>query len=156
VDIHQPDAAIRVLKEQVELEPRLDVAHQFLALAYLQKGMPDEAIASMKRAAALSGPRDLAQLAYVYARTGDPAEARRILDGLREGGRALDPLGFHLAMAYAALGDRDEAFRWLEAAYRERGGYMNLLGVATGFESLRSDPRFDDLLGRRGHRRDSG
>ena len=148
MDTRRPDAAIQVLKEQVELEPRLDVAHQFLAHAYLQKGMPDEAIASMKRAAALSGPRDLAQLAYVYAKTGHPAEARRVLARLQEGGDPLEPLGFHLAMAHAALGDTDEAFRWLEAAYTERGGYMNLLAVATGFESLRSDPRFEHMLRR--------
>ncbi len=152
VDTRRPDAAIQVLEEQIELEPRLDLAHQFLAHAYLQKGMPDEAIASMKRAAELSGPRDLAQLAYVYAKTDHPGEARQVLARLREDGRPLDPLGFHLAMAYAALGDTDEAFRWLEAAYTEHGGYMNLLAVATGFESLRSDPRFDELLRRMGLR----
>jgi serine/threonine-protein kinase len=152
VDTRRPDAAIRVLQEAIELDPRHDLAHQLLAHAYLQKGRPDEAIASMRRAATLSGARDLAQLAYVYARTGDTAEARRVLAGLLEGGEPLDLLGFHLAMAYAALGDSDRAFRWLEAAYAQHASFMNLLAVSTGFESLHSDPRFDHMLRRMGLR----
>jgi lipopolysaccharide biosynthesis regulator YciM len=81
--------------------------------------MHQEAIASMQRAAALSGAD-------------------------------LGALGFHVAMAYAGLGDTDEAFRWLETACEERAGFMNLLAVTTGFESVRSDPRFADLLRRMG------
>jgi serine/threonine-protein kinase len=150
VDTRQPDAAIRVLQELVELEPRRDLAHQLLAHAYLQKRMPAEAIASMRRAAALSGPRDSAQLAYIYAATGDHAAARRVLDRLLGRGTPLDRLGFHVAMAYAGLGKADEAFRWLEAAYEERAGFMNLLAVTTGFEAIRSDPRFGELLQRMG------
>lgn len=151
-DTHRPDSAIRILQEEIELEPRLDLAHQILAHAYLQKGMDEEAIASMERAAALSGPRDQAQLAYVYARTGDHAEARRIVAGLLAGDGPLDQLGFHLAMAYAGLGEPDEAFRWLEAAYVQHASFMNLVGVATGLETLRSDPRYENLLRRMGLR----
>jgi tetratricopeptide (TPR) repeat protein len=152
VDTHRPDEAIEVLQEQIELDPRLDLAHQLLAHAYLQKGRSEEAIDSMRRAAGLSGPRDRAQLAYVHAKTGDPGEARRLLDGLYEDSEALDLLGFHLAMAYGHLGEPDEAFRWLEAAYTQRGSFMNLLAVATGFGPLRSDLRFDELLRRMGLR----
>lgn len=152
VDTHRTDAAIRVLEETLELDPRLDLAHQLLGHAYLQKGKTEEAIASMGRAAALSGPRDSAQLAYVHAIAGDDEEARRVLARLREGGRRLDLLGFHLAMAYAGLGEADEAFRWLETAYEQHASFMNLLGVTTGFESVRADPRFGDLLRRMGLR----
>jgi tetratricopeptide (TPR) repeat protein len=149
VDTHRPDAAIRVLQELVDLDPRRDLAHQLLAHAYLQKHMPAEAIASMQRAAALSGARDAAQLAYIYAATGDHGEARRILGRLVVKSR-LELLGFHIAMAYAALGDVDEAFRWLDRAYERHGSFMNLLAVTTGFDSVRADPRFSDLLRRMG------
>ena len=148
IDTHRPEAAIEALLPEIELEPRFDLAHQFLAHAYLQVGMPDEAVASMRRAAALSGPRDQAQLAYVLARTGDEPAARRTLEEVLDSPRPLGPLGFHIAMAYARLGEPDEAFRWLEAAVAERGSFMNLLAVAAGFESLRPDPRFSDLLRR--------
>jgi tetratricopeptide (TPR) repeat protein len=152
VDTGQTDTAIRILREEVELDPRRDLAHQLLAHAYLQKGMNAEAIDSMQRAAALSGPRDLAQLAYVFAVTGDTGEARRILSGLLANESRPAVLGFHLAMAYAGLGDADEAFRWLEAAFDERGSFMNLLGVSAGFESVRADRRYEDLLRRMGLR----
>ena len=153
VDTGRPDAAIRVLQELVELDPRRDLAHQLLGHAYLQKGMHQEAIVSMRRAAALGGARDSAQLAYIYAATGDHAEARRLLGVLLGGGGGspdLGLLGFHFALAYAGLGETEEAFRWLNTAYEERGGFMNLLAVTTGFESVRADPRFADLLRRMG------
>jgi len=152
VDAGRPEEAIPVLREAIEIDPRLDLAHQLLAHAHLRMGRGAEAIASMRRAAELSGARDSAQLAYVLAATGDTAEARRVLERVFEGGGPLDLLGFHFAMAYAGLGAADEAFRWLEAAYAQHASFMNLLGVSTGFESLRPDPRFDDMLRRMGLR----
>jgi serine/threonine protein kinase/Flp pilus assembly protein TadD len=150
VDTGRPDEAIRILRELIDLDPRRDLAHELLAHAYLQKGMNTEAVDSMLRAAALSGARDSAQLAYVYAMIGNPAEARNVISRLVESGARLDQLGFHLAMAYAGLGEVDEVFRWLEAAYLERGGFMNLIGVSYAFKGVRSDPRFADLLQRMG------
>jgi serine/threonine-protein kinase len=148
VDTGRPDEAIRILQELIDLDPRRDLAHELLAHAYLQQGMNTEAIESMLRAAALSGARDSAQLAYVYAMTGNPAEARNVLSRLAGSGERLDQLGFHLAMAYAGLGEVDEVFRWLDAAYRERGGFMNLIAVTYAFRGVRDDPRFGDLLQR--------
>lgn len=150
VNTKQPDAAIRDLREALELNPRLDLAHQVLGHAYLQKGDYPEAVASMQRAAELSGPRDSAQLAYIYAASGQPTEARRIVRRLLATApqRYLPP--FHVAMAYAGLGDADEAFRWLETAYDERASFMDGLAVITGFDKIRGDPRFDELLQRMG------
>jgi hypothetical protein len=109
--------------------------------------MNDSAIAAMRRAAELNG-RDSSQLAYIYAATGERAEARRIMQRLvnTESQRRLPANG--MAMAYAALGDFDEAFRRLDT-----GGCVLGLGVTAGFKSLRSDPRFADLLRRKGLRR---
>ena len=149
---HRPEEAIRLLSEEVELDPRLDLAHQLLGHAYLQIGKPDKAIDAMKRAAALSGPRDTAQLAYVYAKTGRVAKARSVLSQLQADAQPLEMLGYHLALPHVALNEPDAAFAWLEAAYRERGGFMTLLAVDPAFEPLRSDPRFDDLLQRVGLR----
>ncbi len=150
VDRHQPDAALQVLLEEVRLDPRRDVAHQLLGHAYLQKGMAADAVAAMERAAALSGPRDTAQLAYVRAVTGDVQIARRLLAPIEEDRDTAAVLGFHLAMAHAGLGEIDTAFDWLEAAYRERGSFMSVLAVSTGFDQLRDDPRFPALLERMG------
>ncbi|HSL70838.1 MAG TPA: protein kinase [Longimicrobiales bacterium] len=150
VNTHQPDSAILYLKEALELNPRFDMAHQQLAHAYLQKGMRAQAIASMRQAAALSGPRDSAQLAYTFAVAGQPDEARRILNKLRstESQRYLPP--FHIALAYAGLEDRSEALRWLERGYDEHSSFMDGLAVSEGFQSLRGEPRFAQLLRRMG------
>jgi serine/threonine-protein kinase len=148
VNTRRPDAAIRELSEALELNPQLDLALELLGHANFQKGMYREAIASLERAAALSGPRDSAQLAYMYGVTGDTAQGRAVLQRLigTQSQRYLPP--FHIAMAYAGLGDADAAFRWLELGYQQRGSFMEGLAVTAGFDAIRSDPRFDDLLHR--------
>jgi hypothetical protein len=70
--------------------------------------------------------------------------ARRLREGLPE--RYLPP--FHIAMAYAGLGNADAAFRWLDAALEQRASFMDGIAVAAGFERIRSDPRFTRLLRR--------
>ncbi|MDQ6786398.1 MAG: hypothetical protein M3033_06215, partial [Acidobacteriota bacterium] len=57
---------------------------------------------------------------------------------------------FNIAVYYAKLGEKDEAFAWLEKAYQERFYALTILKVDPRFESLHSDPRYDDLLRRMG------
>jgi len=144
----RPDAAIRDLEETLELYPRSDLAFQLLGHAYLQKGMNDKAIEAFRQAAALSGVRDSAHLAYAYAVTGHRADAKRLIETLvsSEPNRYLPP--FHIALAYAGLGDKDAAIRWLERGYDEHGSFMDGLNVTVAFDVLRSDPRFVALLKR--------
>jgi hypothetical protein len=98
----------------------------------------------------MSGPRDSAQLAYAYAVTGQRAEAERVVRAL------LDPAApryvppYHIAMAYAGLGDLDAAFRWLERGYAERASFMVGVKVERGFAALHADPRWPRLLRRMG------
>jgi tetratricopeptide (TPR) repeat protein len=146
VNIGQPDSAIFHLQQALNFDSGISLAHQQLAHAYLQKGMHAEAIAAMQRASALSGARDSAQLAYILAATGRRAEARQVLQKLLDSRSQRYLPEFHIAMAYGGLGDVDEAFRWLETGYHERGSFMQGLAVAAGFESIRADPRFDQLL----------
>jgi adenylate cyclase len=150
VNSRQPDRAIPALREAMELGPELDLVHQQLGHAYLQKGMSREAIASLRRAAELSGDRDSAHLAYVYAVTGARSDAERIVQALLDPAQHRDVLPFHLAMAYAGLGDVDAAFRWLERGYDERASFMDGVKVTPAFDVLRSDPRWERLLSRMG------
>lgn len=149
VNERRPDDAIRTLRGALELVPELDVLHQQLGHAYLQKGMNDEAVAALERAAALSGQRDTAQLAYALAVTGRREDALHIVGDLVAGAHA-GRQAFHLAMAYVGLGDKEEAFRWLEHGYAERGSFMDGVKVTPAFDGLRSDPRWTDLLRRMG------
>ena len=152
----RPDDAIRTLRQVLDLNPHLDLAFQQLGHAYLQKGMTAEAIAAFRQAAALSGPRDLAQLAYALAVSGQREEAERIVCGLLDpiapstpGGSA-GGLAYHIAMAYTGLGDVDAAFRWLHYGLVERASFMTGVKSEPGFARLHDDPRWAPLLGRMG------
>jgi adenylate cyclase len=142
----EPDRAIRSLQEALELNPQLDLSQQMLGHAYLVKKMYPEAIAAFRRAAAVSGIRDSAQLAFAYAEAGQRSEARRIVSALTAPGRYVPP--YHIAIAYAGLGETDEAFRWLERAYAERASFMNGVMIERAFEPLHSDPRWKSLVDR--------
>lgn len=148
VSSRRPDEAIRDLQETLELNPRSDLALQVLGHAYLQKGMNNEAIDAFRRAAVLSGVRDSAHLAYAYGVTGHRDEGKRLIESLvaSDGSRYLPP--FHIALAYAGLGDKDAAFHWLERGYTEHASFMDGLKVTPGLDVLHSDPRFTALLER--------
>jgi hypothetical protein len=75
-------------------------------------------------------------------------EARECLRKLKELVRD-DRVGFiEVALIHAGLGEKDQAFEWLERAYEERDGGMRYLKVAPELDPLRSDPRFEDLVRR--------
>jgi eukaryotic-like serine/threonine-protein kinase len=144
----RPGDAIAVMRLSVELEPRADLAYEQLGHAYLLTGRSGEAIAAFRRAAALSGPRDSAQLAYAYAVTGQRAEARRVLRALLAPSHPGPVLSYHIAVAYAGLGDRDAAFRWLERGYAERSSFMGWARADPALARLHADPRWLPLLRR--------
>jgi hypothetical protein len=59
-------------------------------------------------------------------------------------GKEIPP--FYMTLVYAGLGEKDEAFTWLEKAYKEHSWELILLKVHPGFDPLRSDPRFQELV----------
>jgi TolB-like protein/DNA-binding SARP family transcriptional activator len=143
----QPDQAIAHLYQALELSPRMDMAWQQLGHAYLQKGMAAEAVDALERAAALSGARDSAHLAYAYAVTGRPDLAAQILTGVLAAPHR-DVLAFHIALAYSGLGNHDQAFAWLERGQAQAGSFMGSIAVEPGFRRLHGDPRWGRLISR--------
>lgn len=79
-----------------------------------------------------------------------PAEARQILSDLLALARTRYVSPGVMADTYLALGEHERAFPWLEQAYRERSNYIAYIMVDGADHSLRSDPRFKDLLRRIG------
>ena len=146
VSVRQPDSAIVYLREAIDLGPNLDLAYQQLGHAYLQKRQAREALDAFHKAASLSGLRDSAHLVYAYATLGDRRRAEATLEAMLASarGRYLSPVD--MATAYAGLGRKDDAFAWLERGLSDRAPFMDNIRIFTGLESLRSDPRFVDLL----------
>jgi tetratricopeptide (TPR) repeat protein len=120
-----------------------------LGMAYSEKGRHEEAIAALETAVKLSG--DTTQkppLGRAYAFADRPSEARRILEELLDLSRRGYMGPTQIATIYVALGENDEALRWLEEGYRVRDGNMVLLKVWPAYDPLRGEPRFRDLLER--------
>jgi DNA-binding winged helix-turn-helix (wHTH) protein/TolB-like protein/Tfp pilus assembly protein PilF len=144
------DEAIEHCKKLLDVDPTFFPARRYLGLVYEQKGMYKEAIAEFQQAAKLSGsPLMMSLLAHAYAVSGNRAEAHRLLDELgKQKQRYVSP--YTVATIYAGLGEKDQAFKWLEKAFEERDIWLMNLRVDPLFKSIRSDARFTSLLQRIG------
>jgi TolB-like protein/DNA-binding winged helix-turn-helix (wHTH) protein/Flp pilus assembly protein TadD len=147
---HLSDESIQQSNKTIEMDPNFALAHNQLAQAYLEKHMFGEAIAEIQKAIQLSGgsPTCTTNLARAYAASGKTAAAVGLLNDLKKGSASGDPHTAEIAMIYAALGNKDQAMTWLEKSYEERFNPGVLL--RPGFDPLRSDPRFQDLVRRIG------
>ncbi len=146
------DEAIRQQLRTVDLDPDFYIAHFNLGQAYRKAGMFDKAIAEFERARALSGnnPFPLASLGAAYGFSGRKADAERVLKELREISKRGYVSPFLLAAVYVGLGEKEQAIKWLEKAYEERDSLLPWIKVSPTFDSLRSEPRFQDLVRRIG------
>ncbi|MEK6279919.1 MAG: protein kinase [Acidobacteriota bacterium] len=146
------DEAIDQCRKTLEMDRNFFLAHFRLGQAYEQKGRFDEAITAIQRALELSPDNIevLAGLGRVLAVAGRREEARRILDQLKEGMEQRHSWYYDIALIYVGLKENDRAFECLEKGYEWRNGMMIHLNVEPGFDSLRSDPRFQNLVSRMG------
>jgi tetratricopeptide (TPR) repeat protein len=87
-------------------------------------------------------------LGYAYAKAGHREEAQAILNELERTKEFVSPTD--LAVLYAGLGENDQAFQSLERAYAAHDLQLQYLGADPSLDSLRSDPRFQDLMRRVG------
>jgi tetratricopeptide (TPR) repeat protein len=150
----QYDQAIEQGRKAIEMDPTYFIPYVNLGAAYEQKGMYEEAIAEFQKGRALSGdiPWVLMSLGYAYAVSGNRDEAQKMLSKLEELSTQTDVISEPgiIAVIYTGLGEKDQAFKWLEKAYEYRSSIMICLKVEPGWDSLRSDPRFTNLLRRVG------
>ena len=90
----------------------------------------------------------LGVLGYTYAQTGKRSEAAAILEELKEAYGRRQATGQSIAIVYVGLGDRDQAFAWLEKDFQSRSSLLPYWLNFAPLNSLRDDPRFKDLLRR--------
>jgi hypothetical protein len=120
-------------------------------MVYEQKRMFDDAVREFQKSADLyNDPLMKAWVARTYALAGKKKEAHRVLSELQAMSKDKYAPPYPMASIYAALGDKDEAFVWLERVYKERSYYVVWLNIDRVFDGLRSDSRFQDLLNRIG------
>jgi TolB-like protein/Flp pilus assembly protein TadD len=147
---HSYDESIEQSRKTIEMDPNFAFAHVQLAQAYLAKHMNEEAIAELQKAVLLSAdsPTSMANLARAYVAVGKRSEAQKLLSTLKKRSSSSSSYAAEISMIYAALGDMDQAMNWLEKGYEERFNPGVLL--RPGFDPLRSDPRFEELMRRIG------
>jgi tetratricopeptide (TPR) repeat protein len=136
------DEAMGEARRSLALDSASPVSHFVLAEVYLARGNRDEAIASARRAVA-ADPAWKWVLGNIAALAGHEAEAREVLAQLHA--QPLTPwVAWSLAAVNSALGDRDEAFRWLN--YEHPHAWVPWVRVDQTFKSLWGDPRMGPLL----------
>ena len=143
------DDAIEPLQKTIEINPT-SVAMWYLGLAYEQQRSYPAAIAQFEKCIRLTDgrPSMVALLGHTYAAAGRTAEALGILRQLEATSSHAYVPPYPIALIYAALGQRDEAFAWLDKAYAGRDSWLDYLAVDPRLDVLRSDRRFSDLLRR--------
>jgi len=147
----QFDEAIEIAIKTLELDSAFTPAYRLLSLAYQGKGMFNKAIVENQRWGELTGNKVKTEVALVqiYAAAGLKEEATKLIKQIE-----IDKLGGNdyrgMATVYAALGENDMAFNWLEKSYDRREESLCSLKVDHKMDPLRPDPRFNDLLKRIG------
>jgi len=144
---------LEAMRKYVPSNPRHWLGHHLLGVAYEGSGQTLLAIPEYQKAVEYSG-NDVdptAALAYAYARTGKRAEAEKILRDLLEQSKTGYVSPYMIATIYAGLGNKDRAFEFLAKAYDERSADLSyFLKADLRMDTLRSDPRFQDLTKRMG------
>jgi TolB-like protein/Tfp pilus assembly protein PilF/predicted Ser/Thr protein kinase len=152
----QFDKAIEIFKKVIADNPTFSVAHVELGNAYLGEHKYPEAIQEFKTAAQLSGDKDWIEFTVEqeagYRSGGWPGARRKSIEVLLEQRKAkaqyVSP--YSLACSYADLGDKDDAFEWLNTAYQEHDIYLMNVRNDYQMDFLRSDPRYGELLRKMG------
>jgi tetratricopeptide (TPR) repeat protein len=142
------DQAIEEIKKALEVVPTHTSAHEYLGYTYSMKGMYAEAIAEYREAIRIKhgdNPGAQCYMGYALAMSGGRDEAQQILKGLLDGKEEyVSPA--ELAILYAGLGNKEEAFAALDRAYDTHDLQLQFLKVEPHYDFLRSDPRFRDLM----------
>jgi pentatricopeptide repeat protein len=149
---HRYQQAIHELRSALVVEPDDASTLTYLGFALIANNQPEDAIPALEKAISVSNgsPAAIGVLIRAYAHAGRRGDALRVLAELQKR-RSVDyvPAGAFVN-AYLGLGETDQAFAWLEQAYKEQSNILQYLKVHPYFDPIRADPRFADLVRRVG------
>ena len=142
------DRVLEQCQMALDLNPNFFLAYYFRGRAYERKGMLPQAIAEFQRANTLfpGNPTLMMALGGSHALLGDKAQARSYLAALKNLSKQQYVPAVYMVGIAAELGDKDEAFRWLDQAVEDRCDYVIYLGHEPAIDNLRADPRFRDFV----------
>ncbi len=143
--------AIEQLRKTIEMDQTFYYAHFQLGMVYEMKGSFPDAIAEYLKARQLyDDPYALGLLGHAYGMSGKRDEALKTLNQLKDVASRRYVALYTFAMIYAGLGEKEQAFQWLEKSYQAHEPKITRIKVEPLLDNLRSDPRFADLMRRIG------
>jgi eukaryotic-like serine/threonine-protein kinase len=144
----QYDRAMEHFRRMLEKYPSSEDAIYMIGLIFLQQGAYDKVIEMFLPLHAIDKTNVAAPLGFAYAKSGQPAQARKILEELEAISRAnkdgVPPL--EKAIIHMALKEMDRSVELLQEACNDRFATFPYFNVEPLFDDLRSDPRYTDLL----------
>lgn len=148
----QYDEAIEQSRRTLEIDPNFARAYLDMGHAHIAQGRRQEALAAYRKCQTLDGGAVSfgAFDARALAALGEKEEARAVLAGLEEQAQHRYIRAEIVAAGYAALGEVDLAFEWLDKALEARSAGLIYLAVDPAYDPLHSDPRFSELVGKVG------
>ena len=150
----QYDRAIEQSRNVIEMDPNFGVAHFVLGLAYEQKKSYKDAIEELQQGISASGGITVmtGALGHTYAVSGNRDKALTVLNELKELSKRRYVSPYSIAIVYIGLGEKDQAFEWLQKAYEDRSVWLIHLHLKVDprLDSLRRDARFKALLKKMG------
>ena len=149
---HRFDDAIREASSALAVQPDNVATLTGLGFALIANNQPAEAIPILEKAISLSSgsPAATGILIRAYAHAGRRSDALQLLAKLKQRRKAGYIPAAAFVNAYLGLGDNEQAFYWLEQAYREKSNILQFLKSHPYFDPIRRDPRFADLVRRVG------
>jgi TolB-like protein/DNA-binding winged helix-turn-helix (wHTH) protein len=146
----QYDQAIEQLRNTLEMDPNFALPRMVLGQAYEHKGLYQQAIVELQKAAIIShnSPPMLGSLGHALGIAGNKTEAQKILDQMLGQSKQQYVSPFYVSIVYAGLHENEKAIDWLEKAYEDRSNAIIFLKVDPDFDNLRSNSRFQVLLHR--------
>ena len=142
----QNDRAVAQWRKALDLEPNLGFMHTSIWMAYVEDHPPRTSSVPGDTPQADEPPLGLATLAGIYAKGGQSSKAIDVLDGLERLSARRYVCAYEIATAYATLGRRDAALKWLRRGYEDRSVCMPDIKTDPRLDPLRDDARFASLL----------
>ena len=146
------DRAISQLRNTLAINPKFPLAHLWLGRAYQQKRMYADAITEFDQVNAVlpDWVVTIAGIGNAYGEWGKKAEAQAVLVHLSQLSQQKYVTPYGVALVYAGLDDKNEAFAWLNKSLEARSHWLVWLDLDPRWEKLHADPRFAELKGRVG------
>jgi len=145
-------SAMEECRRMIDFDPSFWAAYVNLGTVFVKQGRYAEALIEGQKAVDLAkrSNASLAFVGHIYGRMGRRAEAEGIIKELQARYDKQQADGRDLAVVYAGLDEKDQAFVWLEKAFKDHSCYLAILRLEPSLDSLKSDPRWNELLRRVG------